>query len=677
MHFHPRHTEIAAFLVSLTKAVNIFRTGTIPPNVNLSTPNPLIHWNKHKLRVPTQPIPLPCHSDTGRPLISLCSSGIGGANGHVVLEAPPFPLAGKVQTQAQDTKKPLLLISAGLSPRSATVVSEKIAELIMTHPNHSRLISTVYGRRSRQMTWRSFAVYTPGQSTKIKFSDPILTPRAKPPIVFVFSGQGPQHFDMGRELFRVYPKFRESILEMDQIYAQVTGVSLLSSTGLFDKGAVETTTTPLGDIWPIEITLPALVMLQCALVDLLDSVGVSPDIVVGHSAGETSVLYASKAGSKAIAIELAIARGKAMALVETAGGTMAAISCNSSAANALIMEALEPHLHGSVDIGCHNSQEAVTLSGLTSSIDKVVALAESRGIMARKLKTHVPVHSRLMDLCRVEFRSRMETVWSRYPGIMRPQIPVYSTLTGDLFDRSFTGDYYWDGTRGPVLFAEAITALIQKYPTATFLEISPHPVLSSYLSALGATAIVSPLRRRNRTEVNPVETSTFLDSLGRIATFGYNIVNLSALNDRPILDVDFPFPPYPFNTKAVPYHSESASFYRHFQDRNGPLNYSGLRVNSQTHPVLAQHVIKGEPIMPAAGFIEMALEFGAMVLWDVEFRAMMSLSSERPTPVEVKLDGIHWTVKTATNAVSANKVSSFYYFSQPVTNGSIAAKLSL
>ena len=138
------------------------------------------------------------------------------------------------------------------------------------------------------------------------------------------------------------------------------------------------------------------------------------------------------------------------------------------------------------------------------------------------------------------------------------------------------------------------------------------------------------------------------------------MVNFSALNDHPVLDNDFPLPSYPFNTKAVPYHSDSASFNRQFQGRNGPLNYSGLRVNTQTHPVLAQHVIKGEPIMPAAGFIEMALEFGATVLWDVEFRAMMSLSGERPTPVEVKLDGIHWTVKTATTAVSTNKVDSFY-----------------
>jgi acyl transferase domain-containing protein len=671
IRFHPSHTEIAAFLVSLTKAVNIFRTGVIPPNVNLSTPNPLINWDKHKLRVPMQPVRLPCHADTGRPLISLCSSGIGGANGHVVLEAPPLPSIGSLHTQGQDAEKPLILLSGALSPRSVTDISEMLSDLIMAHPDHSRVISTIYGRRSRQMTWRSFAVYTPGQTGQIKFSDPVLTPRTKPPVVFVFSGQGPQHFDMGRELFRMYPTFRESILEMDQVYTKATGVSLIASTGLFHNETSDTNTVSLGDIWPIEVTLPAIAMLQCALVDLLHSVGVTPDIVVGHSAGETSMLYASNAGSKAMVVELAVARGQAMALVETAGGTMAAISCGVADAHGLIEEALEHQLHGSISVGCHNSHDAVTVSGLTSSIEKVVMLAESKGIMARKLRTRVPVHSSMMNLCRTEFQSQLEGMWSRYPSAVQPQLPVYSTLTGGLLDRAFTSDYYWQGTREPVLFTEAITALLKDHPTATFVEVSPHPVLTSYLSTLGATAVVAPLRRAKRSQDGNVEGITFLQSLGRLAALGYNFVDFSSLNDNPRLHIDLPLPSYPFNTKAVSYHSESASFYRQFQSRNGPLNSPDLRVNSQTHPVLAQHVIKGEPIMPAAGFIEMALEFGATDLWDIDFRAMMSLSGEHPTPVEVKLDGIHWTVKTATTSVSGNKVRSFYCLSDPTIEASL------
>ena len=109
---------------------------------------------------------------------------------------------------------------------------------------------------------------------------------------------------MGRELFAVCTPFRESILDLDQVYASIVGESLLETTGLFtDTGSDQTDT--LRDPWPIAITLPALTMLQLALVDALAAIGVKPDVVVGHSAGETAVLSASGAASKAAALELA------------------------------------------------------------------------------------------------------------------------------------------------------------------------------------------------------------------------------------------------------------------------------------------------------------------------------------------------------------------------------------
>ena len=596
------HTEIAAFLVSLTKVLDIFRTGIVPPNVNLSTPNPRIRWEEYNIRVPTERTALSVRAASGRPLVALCSSGIGGANGHAVLEAPPRHPANPDATSGVESEKPLLLVAGGLSPRSAAAISETITQLVQTLPLHARFLSTTYGRRSRQMTWRSFAVYTPGQAAEVRFSTPALVPRAKPPVVFVFAGQGPQHLDMGRELFQAYPVFKQSVLAMDVVYCRVTGTSLIASTGLFRSSPAA---APLGDVWPIQVTLPAIAIFQCALVDLLASLGVNPDIVVGHSAGETAVVYASGAGSKAMVVELSIARATAMASVEEAEGTMAIVSCGVPKAQAIVVEALGPELAHSVDVACHNSREAVTMAGLVSSINVVIALAESRGITARKLHTRVPVHCSMMDLCCAEFKNLVQGVWMRYPGTYEPEIPVYSTFTGKLFDRAFTQDYFWDSTRGRVLFTEAVTALLERHPAVTFLEISPHPVLSSYLLALRATNVIALLRRPKRNECNPVEVPTFLDGLGRFTALGHISVNFSALNNNPPLDVDCPLPPYPFLPKAVPYHSELPSFYRQFQGRNGPLNYPGLRINAQTHPVLAQHVIKGEPIMPAAGFIEM------------------------------------------------------------------------
>lgn len=89
---------------------------------------------------------------------------------------------------------------------------------------------------------------------------------------------------MGRELFQTSAVFRKSILELDAIYKSVIGQSLIKLTGIFDGARPS---DPLGEIWPIAITLISLTMLQIALFDILAGLGIKPDVVVGHSAGET------------------------------------------------------------------------------------------------------------------------------------------------------------------------------------------------------------------------------------------------------------------------------------------------------------------------------------------------------------------------------------------------------
>lgn len=64
-------------------------------------------------------------------------------------------------------------------------------------------------------------------------------------------------------------------------------------------------------------------------------------------------------------------------------------------------------------------------------------------------------------------------------------------------------------------------------------------------------------------------------------------------------------PAYPFARKDVPYMAPTAEIARQRQQRNGPLNYSQLQINEKTHPDLAERVIKGEPSMSTARYLEM------------------------------------------------------------------------
>ena len=184
------HLEITAFLASLCKVCGIFNTGTIPPNVNYRSPNPAIKWSQYRLRVPLEPEPLPCRSGNGRPLIAMTSSGIGGANGNAVLqgsrpakEVHPFWLT--------NADVPVLLVAAALSPRSVAALSEALLETAKGSTEAAAL-ARLAGRRARSMTWRSFAVA--GTAKAPVFSKPVIVPKTRPPIVFVFSGQGTQHF---------------------------------------------------------------------------------------------------------------------------------------------------------------------------------------------------------------------------------------------------------------------------------------------------------------------------------------------------------------------------------------------------------------------------------------------------------------------------------------------------
>ncbi|EIN09536.1 polyketide synthase [Punctularia strigosozonata HHB-11173 SS5] len=639
------HLEITAFLASVCKVCGIFNSGIIPPNVSLTRLNPAIKWDEYRMRVPLEPTPLSCRSSSGKSLVSINSFGIGGSNGHCVMESPPASLPKPVSLAEG---APVLLLAGGLSPRATTAVSDSLSELVRERISQIPNISTLYGRRSRQMTWRSFAVVSPSDMTKIRFSQPTLTPRARPAVGFVFSGQGPQHMHMGRQLYKEFPAFRESVTTLDGVYSQVVGHSLVEKVGMFkDIGAASSS---MPDVWPIDIILPAIAMVQIALFDLLASVGVRPDFVLGHSAGETTMLYASGAAPRAMALELAIARGQVLALTESAGGTMTALSCGPEVAKPLLDEVKATRDAGILEIACHNSAEAITIAGHDYLVDAAVELCKSKGIAATRLRTSVAVHSSMMELCKDEYYERVLQVFAKYPEArLTPNVDTFSTVTGERLAEPFSPDYYWKNTREPVLFMETVRSAQAAISGRNLLvvEVSPHPVLSAYLSALcpESATIVGPMRRTKQMFPH-FERSTFLQAVGKLIAGGYNSTDFPALNGGASQHVEFGVPAYPFAPKSVPHMAKLPENDEIYGSRLGPLNHSRLRLNAATHPDLAQHVMKGEPIVPATGFVEMALEFGARSLWDVKFLSFLSLSAEEPVRVRFEPDGFKWSIKT-------------------------------
>ena len=586
-----------AFFASLLKVCLIFEKRTILPNVNLSVPNPNIAWDRHNLKVATNLVPLSARSDTGRSLVSLSSSGIGGSNGHAVLEQPPKPAYSEIRIKPNQS---VVFIVGGLSPRAASEIATALVDLLKDGPSLGVLSQAVtQARRARQMPFRTHFLYTP--DTPITIPNPVLVPKGGPPIAFVFTGQGPQHLRMGQSLFATSEVFRNTILELDQVYENVTGRSLIKTTGLFD----DSLPSSLPTMWSVEHTLPGLCMVQIALFDLLVSVGVKPDILVGHSAGETTMLYASGAGPKAMVLEIAIARSKAMKMTEPLGAGMAALGCGYEEAVKIVARVTEKS-DGVLEIGCHNSPEAIVVSGSLQLVQRAVDVAQAEGFFARQVQTLTPSHSSLMEHCNEAYNDGVRKVFGRYPGPHVPAIPCYSTVAGHgRFIHEFTPEYMWNNIRRPVHFHQSISGVLRNTPDAIFVEISPHPVLSSYVSSIGVplNAVICPMRRPAKNSPNSVELPAFYFSLGALVTLGVNSIDLTTLYGRASRDPAYDIP-YPFTRRTFPLRVDGP--------REAPSIKGGysllLKMNAKNFPDLAEHVINGEPVVPAAAFIDMVYD---------------------------------------------------------------------
>ncbi|KAJ7447113.1 hypothetical protein B0H11DRAFT_1745206, partial [Mycena galericulata] len=633
------HLELTAFLASLAKACLIFEHGIIPPTVNFSVPNPSIHWHDFNIAVPREPTLLGCRSSTGQSTISISAAGLGGSTGHVVLQGPrkrPTSISPSINSHV-----PTFFIVGGQSAAAAEQIAR--ASCAMDRAE-LQSVSVTLARRARQLPWRTCFISSPSAGV-IEIPPATLVPAESPSLVYVFSGQGPQNLQMARQLFAEFPVFRDTILELDNVCRAVHGSSVIETTGLFSHDSSCTPSISLQESgWPVVITVSAIAMVQIALFDLLKSVGVLPEMVLGHSAGETTALYASGAGSKAMALEVAIVRGEAMTSTEKEELGMVALGCGEIRSIALIARAKET-VDGVAEISCYNAPESVSVSGNAPLLNKIVALAKGAGILAQRIRTMVPGHSSFMDTIKEDYIRRMEDIWARYPGPHKPVIPVLSTCRKDVFVDTFTPSYFWDNCRNPVLFSKAIGCSLST--AHVYVEISSHPVLSTSVLAHGVleTRILCPMRRLSAEQPHVTETTTLLNTLGRLSLLGMNAIDLSGIYGystacpttikHPLIQRTIP-PPKSFGLQS-----------HHASQRI--LSGSHLMLSAATHPDLAEHVISGEPIFPATAYIELLLEQGVNYLWDMEFKAILSIPSEKALAVELDRHESSWSVRT--NAV--------------------------
>ncbi|KAI1138451.1 fatty acid synthase S-acetyltransferase [Hypoxylon sp. FL0543] len=587
------HTEGASGLVSIIKMVLALENQTIPPNIRFSSPNPKIPFEEAKLTVPTDPIPWPTNK---LERVSINSFGIGGSNGHVILDsAAAAGISPTVRSQGDGPK--LLLFSANTAS-SLDRLAAQYEQWLEKNPEKAEDLAYTLARRREHLPYRSFAVFgTNGMTVK---PSPTVKDARKPRVVMVFTGQGAQWPLMGRELLRTHKTFQDNIRFLDSVLASSVegGPGYSIEEELLKSGK-------LSRVDKSEFSQPLCTAIQIGLVETLRSVGITPDAVVGHSSGEIAAAFASGALTAGEAILAAHYRGAVTKLQEREG-SMAAIG--------LGWEDTETYLRPGVVIACDNSPQSVTISGDAPAVRDVIAAIkkDSPGILARLLQVTKAYHSSHMAEVGADYLKLMGT---QVDGT-QPTVPFFSSVTGELLqtDRSLGAEYWKANLESPVLFRSAVSNLLQHElgKNAVFLEVGPHGALSAPLRQIltrngSQSPYVSTMIRKQDC------TESLFKAIGKLYTL-HVAVDLEAMFPTGTSLKDLPT--YPWNHEGS-YWSESrlSKEWRHMKFPYHDL--LGIRVTQNTDlepawrnmfhldnaPWIRDHKIGEDIVFPFCGYL--------------------------------------------------------------------------
>ena len=591
------HAEAASGIAGLLKAALALKHHYIPASLHFQTPNPHIPFEALHLRV--QQIGEVWPSTGGPAIAGVNSFGFGGTSAHVVLEefVPPDRTG-----PAQPSSGAMLLPLSARSPEALRTYAQAYLDFLDEdvslhdvcytasvrrdhHPHRLALVG-----RTRAEFRESLEAFLAGERRPgLSVSE---RPAGQAPkLVFVFSGNGPQWWAMGRQLLAQEPAFRQAVETCDALLCQHAGWSLLEELQA-DEASTRMART--------DIAQPALFALQLGLVALWQSWGVEPDAVVGHSVGEVAAAHVAGALTLEDAVRVIFHRSRTQQRTAGMGG-MAAVGLPEAVAR----EALAAYGDRLCVAGV-NSPESVTVSGDSEGLEQLLASLGEQSVFCRRLPLDYAFHSPYMEPIRRDLLESLEGLQAG-PAAVR----FFSTVTGrELAGPELTAAYWWDNVRQPVEFSSAIQGLTQD-GYATFLEIGPHPVLSSYVAEClrdheqQGRALPS-LRRKED------ERAMLLGSLGSLYTLGYP-PDWSRL--------------YPAGGQCIRLPSYPWQRERHWQE----LGASDLRMwDRQVHPLLGyrlesvhttfqaqldtglmphlkDHQVQGATVFPAAGYIEMAL----------------------------------------------------------------------
>lgn len=575
------HAEPASGVASLVKILMAMEAGVIPTN---------LHFKNPRLDIPglsdgrLQVVDKNWKWNGG--LVGVNSFGFGGCNVHVILRSNPKPKPPPAKSSI-----PRIIIASGRTPAAVTNFLQKVEKM----PRDDEMVALLHDIHSQRIVGHPFRGFTVLSETPVR--EVAEEPVDKREVWYIMSGMGTQWPGMGKALMGL-DAFARSIHQSAAVLA-TEGVDLLNLIMNSTDDSV------FDNVLHSFVTITAT---QIALIDLLNSLGLSPDGIVGHSAGELACAYADGCFTAEQTILAAYWRGRCVIECKPPKGAMAAIS--------LTWEEAKAQAPPGVFAACHNGEDSVTISGLPDLVDKFVAELQAQGKFAKKVSSsNVAFHSKYIEEVGQKLRINLERIipnpkprTKRWRSTSIPESGWNSQLAA-----TSSAAYHVNNLLSPVLFYEALQHIPEN---AIVIEIAPHALLQAVLKrSVPKSCLNIGLVKKNI----PDELGFFLGNIGRVYNAGL----------QPKVQEMYPPITYPVS-RGTPNISSllewdhsvewDAADYRKIGKGTGE-SIIEVNVGDSKDAYITGHCIDGRVLFPATGYLTLAWQTFAK-LHEKEFEQM-------------------------------------------------------
>ncbi len=514
------HLDTAAGVSGLIKAAHILKYKMIPPILHFEKPNPKIDFETSPFFVNDELRPF---ERRGTPLRAGVSSlGMGGTNTHVVLEEPP------PETPASPSRPWQLVLLSARTPSALEAATDNLAAHLEARPEldfADAAYTLQVGRKQfahRRMLVAAGAADA-AEALVCRAPERVFTDAREAGhrgVAFLFSGQGAQYVNMGRELYETEPTFRREVDRASELlrpYLFVPGVE--EEPGVAQTGGADLTAF----LYPREespeasdllrqtaVTQPALFVVEVALAALWREWGVEPEAVIGHSVGEYAAAHLAGVLSLEDALRLVAVRGRLIQRLPS--GSMLAVPLPAAE--------VEPRLSDEVALATVNRLDMCVVAGTHEAVAALEKELAGRELECRRLHTSHAFHSPMMEPMLDEFLAELRQVELR-----APRLPWVSTLTGTWIrpEEATEATYWTREIRNTVRFADAVGELLDD-GERILLELGPGNALATAARqhpARRAGHAAFPSLRHPKQQV--CDSAFLLGTLGRLWLEGLEI----------------------------------------------------------------------------------------------------------------------------------------------------------